>query len=257
MNFTDTHTHLYAEEFDTDRELVMKKAMQNGVKRFYLPNVDSESISRMLDLEAKYPEICFPMIGLHPCSVNESVETELQIVKEWLGKRRFAAIGEIGLDLYWDKSFFKQQQYAFRTQLQWALEENYGVSIHCRNAFEEIYVLLKEFGTLPRIIFHCFSGNVEEAERILALGNIKLGIGGVVTFKNSGLDKVVEAINAEHFVLETDAPYLAPVPFRGKRNEAVYLLEVAKKVADLKGLTMMQLEEITNKNSDYIFKNRG
>jgi TatD DNase family protein len=254
MNFTDTHTHLYAEEFDNDRELVMKKAIQNGVKRFYLPNVDSESIMRMLDLEAAYPEHCFPMMGLHPCSVGENVEHELQIVKEWLEKRTFAAIGEIGLDLHWDKTFFTEQQHAFRMQLQWAIDYNYGVSIHCRNAFNEVYVILKEFKVLPRIIFHCFSGNETEAKQLLELGNIKLGIGGVVTFKNSGLDKVVQAIDAEHLVLETDAPYLAPVPFRGKRNEAVYILEVAKKVAELKNISMTELEKITNVNSDFIFK---
>ncbi len=254
MNFTDTHTHLYAQEFDTDREAVMKKAIQNGVKRFYLPNVDSESIARMLALEAAYPEQCFPMMGLHPCSVNESVESELAIVKEWLDKRQFAAIGEIGLDLYWDKTFFTQQQHAFRTQIEWALQYNYGISIHCRQAFEETYSILKEFKTLPKTIFHCFSGNIEEAERLLALGPIKLGIGGVVTFKNAGLDKVVAAIDTQHLVLETDAPYLAPVPFRGKRNEAVYILEVAKKVAELKQINLQELEEITNANADFIFK---
>ncbi len=254
MNFTDTHTHLYAQEFDTDREAVMKKAIQNGVKRFYLPNVDSESIPRMLALEAAYPEHCFPMMGLHPCSVDANVEAELAIVKEWLDKRRFAAIGEIGLDLYWDKTFFAQQQHAFRTQIEWALQYNYGISIHCRQAFEETYAILKEFKTLPKTIFHCFSGNIEEAERLLALGSIKLGIGGVVTFKNAGLDKVVAAIDTQHLVLETDAPYLAPVPFRGKRNEAVYILEVAKKVAELKQIDLQELEHITNANADFIFK---
>lgn len=253
MNFTDTHTHLYSEEFDTDRTQVIKKAIQNGVTRFYLPNVDSSSIARMLELEATYPEQCFAMMGLHPCSVNEKVEEELVNVKQWLDKRRFTAIGEIGMDLYWDKSFVQQQQYAFRTQIQWALEYNYGLSIHCRQAFKETYEILKEFSTLPRLIFHCFSGTIKEAEELLALGPVKLGIGGVVTFKNAGLDKVVEAIGLEHLVLETDAPYLAPVPFRGKRNEAVYLLEIAKKIADIKQISLQEVEQLTNKNADFIF----
>lgn len=253
MNFTDTHTHLYAEEFDSDRPQVIKKAIQNGVTRFYLPNVDSGSISRMLELEAAYPEQCFAMMGLHPCSVNEKAEEELAIVKQWLDQRRFAAIGEIGMDLYWDKTFLEQQQHAFRTQIQWALDYNYGLSVHCRQAFTETYAILKEFSSLPRLIFHCFSGSVIEAEQLLSLGPVKLGIGGVVTFKNAGLDKVVEAIDLEHLVLETDAPYLAPVPFRGKRNEAVYLLEVAKKIAAIKQISLQEVEQATNKNANFIF----
>lgn len=253
MNLTDTHTHLYAEEFDSDRPQVIKKAIQNGVTRFYLPNVDSSSISRMLELESAYPEQCFAMMGLHPCSVNEKAEEELAIVKQWLDKRRFAAIGEIGMDLYWDKTFLEQQQHAFRTQIQWAIDYNYGLSVHCRQAFAETYAILKEFSSLPPLIFHCFSGSVIEAEQLLSLGPVKLGIGGVVTFKNAGLDKVVEAIDLEHLVLETDAPYLAPVPFRGKRNEAVYLLEVAKKIAAIKQISLQEVEQATNKNANFIF----
>ncbi|MCE3229946.1 MAG: hydrolase, TatD family [Bacteroidetes bacterium] len=251
----DTHTHLYAEEFNADRNSLIQKAISNGVKKFYLPNIDSTSIDVMHNLEKEFPENCFAMMGLHPCSVAANVEEELALVKSWLEKRKYVAIGEIGIDLYWDKTFLKEQQHAFRTQIQWALDYNYPIIIHCRESFNEIYDILTEFKTLPRAIFHCFSGNTEQANKILALGNFKLGIGGVVTFKNSGLDKVVEQIGLEHLVLETDAPYLAPVPFRGKRNEPSYILEVARKVAQLKNVSVDEVGEITSKNSDFIFNN--
>jgi len=249
----DTHTHLYAEEFDADRNSLIQKAINNGVKKFYLPNIDSTSIAAMHELEKQFPDNCFAMMGLHPCSVNATVESELTIVKSWLEKRKYHAIGEIGIDLYWDKTFFKEQQHAFNTQIQWALVYNYPIVIHSRNAFDEIYDILNGFKTLPKAIFHCFSGTINEAEKILSLGNFKLGIGGVVTFKNSGLDKVVENIGLEHLVLETDAPYLAPVPFRGKRNEPGYIMEVARKVAQIKNCSLAEVEEITTANSEFIF----
>lgn len=248
----DTHTHLYAEEFNPDRLALIQKAINNGVKKFYLPNIDSGSIDVMHQLEKDFPENCFAMMGLHPCSVNATVESELEIVRSWLDKRKYCAIGEIGIDLYWDKTFFKEQQHAFRTQINWALEFNYPIVIHCREAFDEIYEILKEYKTLPKAIFHCFSGTAEQASKIIDLGNFKLGIGGVVTFKNSGLDKVVEQIGIEHLVLETDAPYLAPVPFRGKRNEPAFILEVAKKVADIKSLSMGEVGDITSENARFI-----
>jgi TatD DNase family protein len=251
----DTHTHLYAEEFASDRAAVIRKAMANGVQRFYLPNIDSTSVEPMLTLEAQFPENCFPMMGLHPCHVNASVQTELKVVKEWLARRKFIGVGEIGIDLYWDKTFLKEQEMAFATQLQWAMDYNYPVSIHCREAFNEIYNVLSGFDKLPKAVFHCFSGTLEQAEKILALGNFKLGIGGVVTFKNSGLDKVVEQLDTRHFVLETDAPYLAPAPFRGKRNEPAYLAEIAKKVAQLKNLTFEEVSRITSENAESIFNN--
>lgn len=253
MQIVDTHTHLYAEEFNADRGALIEKSMANGIKKFYLPNIDSASIEPMLALEKAYPEHCFAMMGLHPCHVNAGVETELKIVREWLDKRKFAAVGEIGIDLYWDKTFFEEQKMAFRKQIEWALEFNYGISIHCREAFDPIYEILSSYKSLPRSIFHCFSGNLEQANKILALGNFKLGIGGVVTFKNAGLDKVVEQIDLEHIVLETDAPYLAPVPFRGKRNEPAYLLEVAKKVAMLKNCSINEVAEVSSKNAEFIF----
>lgn len=249
----DTHTHLYAEEFNADRTALIQKAIRNGVTKFYLPNIDSSSIEGMHQLEKDFPENCFAMMGLHPCSVNATVEEELAIVKSWLEKREYKAIGEIGIDLYWDKTFLKEQQHAFKTQIQWALDYNYPIVIHCREAFDEIYEVLSSFDKLPKSIFHCFSGNLEQANKIIALGNFKLGIGGVVTFKNAGMDKVVAQIDLEHLVLETDAPYLAPVPFRGKRNEPSYILEVAKKVAEVKNVSIAEVSEITAKNSEFIF----
>ncbi|MES2679755.1 MAG: TatD family hydrolase [Bacteroidota bacterium] len=252
--FTETHTHLYSEEFKPDRRALIEKAISEGVTRFYMPNIDSSSVEGMLEVEAQFPEYCFPMMGLHPCSVNEKVELELATVNEWLAKRKFTAVGEIGLDLYWDKTFFEQQKHAFKTQIGWALDYGYPIVIHCRSAFDEIYEILVQFPRLPKAIFHCFSGDLEQANKIIALGNFKLGIGGVVTFKNAGLDKVVEQVDLEHLVLETDAPYLAPVPYRGKRNEPVYLLEVAKKIAALKKITIEEVGLVTSKNADFIYR---
>lgn len=251
--FTDTHTHLYSEEFNADRKPLIDKAINNGVTKFYLPNIDSLSITGMLQLEEQYPNNCFAMMGLHPCSVGENVNDELAIVKQWLEKRKFVAIGEIGIDLYWDKTFINQQLRAFETQINWALDYHYPIVIHCRDAFNEIFEVLKSFKQLPKAIFHCFSGTTDQAHKILKLGNFKLGIGGVVTFKNGGLDKVVEQIALEHLVLETDAPYLAPVPFRGKRNEPVYLLEVAKKIAELKQVSILKVADTTTNNAEFIF----
>ncbi len=253
MMFVDTHTHLYATEFDHDRNALIQKALANGVSKFYLPNISSGSIAAMMALEAAFPDHCVAMMGLHPCDVKENYLEELAVMETWLAKRKFAAIGEIGIDLYWDKTFIKAQIEAFQIQINWALQYNYSIVIHCRDAFDEIYEVLKSYSKLPKGIFHCFSGNLEQANQILALKNFKLGIGGVLTFKNAGLDKVVEQIDLEHLVLETDAPYLAPVPFRGKRNEPVYLLEIAKKLAELKNCSMAQVAEITTKNADFVF----
>lgn len=254
MEIVDTHIHLYAEDYISDRDSLIQKALRNGIRRFYLPNIDSTSIPAMLELEKDYPAQCFAMMGLHPCSVNEKVNDELATVKKWLDMRPFSGIGEIGIDLYWDKTYFKEQQMAFLQQVQWALDYNYPVVIHVRQALSETIELLKTFKTLPVGIFHCFSGTLKEAEEVLSLGSIKLGIGGVVTFKNSGLDQVVQQIDSKHLVLETDGPYLAPVPFRGKRNEPSYILEVAKKVAELKGLDLEEVALITTNNAEEIFK---
>jgi TatD DNase family protein len=256
MMFTDTHIHLYAEEFDTDRDALIKEAMEQGVKRFYLPNVDSHCISRMLELEQSYPNECFAMMGLHPCSVKENYKAEIAVVEEWLSKREFKAVGEIGIDLYWDKTFLEEQKFCFIRQIDLARKYKLPIVIHCREAFDEIYEILRDEAELPRGIFHCFSGTTEQAEKVLALGDFKLGIGGVVTFKNSGLDKVVESLKLEHLVLETDAPYLAPVPHRGKRNLPVYVVEVAKKIAALKNISVEEVAEVTNRNADFIFEKK-
>ncbi len=249
----DTHTHLYAEEFDGDRNKMIKKAIESGIQKFYLPNIDSSSIKGMFQLEKDFPGVCFPMMGLHPCSVKENVEEELKMVEDWLNRRKFCAIGEIGIDLYWDKTFFEQQKMAFKKQIDWALKFSYPIVIHCREAFDEIFEILSSYKILPNGIFHCFSGTIEQANKVISLKTFKLGIGGVVTFKNSGLDKVVEQINLQHLVLETDSPYLAPNPFRGKRNESSYLILVAEKICAIKNISIEHLAEITTKNAIEIF----
>jgi TatD DNase family protein len=254
MILTDTHTHLYSKEFDADRTALIEKAIGAGVSRFFMPNVDSESIAGMYQVEKQFPDHCFAMMGLHPCSVNADYPKELQVVEHWLSKRKFTAIGEIGIDLYWDKTFFEQQQDAFRRQIQLAKKYNLPYVIHSRNSFQEVMEIVNEFKSENiKAIFHCFSGNVEQAEQVIAAGNFKLGIGGVVTFKNSGLDKVVEAIDLKHLVLETDAPYLAPVPHRGKRNEPDHLILIAKKIAEIKNISVEEVAEVTTQNSKEVF----
>ncbi len=254
MILTDTHTHLYSKEFDADRTALIEKAMAAGVTRFFMPNVASESIPGMFQMEQQFPDNCFAMMGLHPCSVNASYQQELVVMQHWLEKRKFAAIGEIGIDLYWDKTFFEQQQDAFRTQIGWAKKYNLPYVIHSRNAFDETMAIVNEFKEEKiKAIFHCYSGNIEQAEQVLALGTFKLGIGGVVTFKNSGLDKVVEAVDLKHLVLETDAPYLAPMPHRGKRNQPDYLTLIAQKIADIKKISIEEVAEVTTQNSKDVF----
>jgi len=254
MILTDTHTHLYSKEFDPDRTLLIEKAINIGVSRFFLPNIDVASIPLMLEVEQQFPNNCFVMMGIHPCYINDDYEKDLDAAEQWLSKRKFVAIGEIGIDLYWDKTFFKQQQFAFRKQIEWAKKYQLPYVIHSRNSFDEVMEIVSEFkGDTIKAIFHCFSGNVQQAEQVIAAGDFKLGIGGVVTFKNSGLDKVVEAIDLKHLVLETDAPYLAPTPHRGKRNEPDYLLLIAKKIAEIKNISVEEVAEITTQNSKYVF----
>jgi len=254
--YIDTHTHLYSEEFNMDRGSMIESAIAQSVTKFYLPNVDSSTISGMLKLEEDFPNNCFAMMGLHPCSVKENYVEELAIIKGWLDKRRFFAIGEIGMDLYWDRLFIKEQEIAFKQQIDWALEFNYPIVIHCRKAFDEIFAILSSYKTLPKGIFHCFSGDLRQAQKIVALGNFKLGIGGVVTFKNSGLAKVLEHVNLSDLVLETDAPYLAPMPHRGKRNESAYITLIAEKVAEIKHVTIQEVADITSQNALQIFENK-
>jgi TatD DNase family protein len=253
MTITDTHTHLYSEEFDIDRNEMIQRAINNGVTRFFIPAIDSNYIQKMYALESDYPENVFLMMGLHPTYVKDNYLDELQIVEQELANRKFYAIGEIGIDLYWDKTHLKEQQIAFRRQIQWAKKYKLPIVIHCREAFDEIFEILEEeksedlFG-----IFHCFSGTYEQALQAISY-NMKLGIGGVVTFKNGKIDQFINQIDLKHLVLETDSPYLAPIPFRGKRNESSYILNVVDKLASLYGLSSEQIALKTTENSKAIF----
>lgn len=257
MRWIDTHAHLYAEQFDEDRAAMMERAREVGVQQFFLPNIDHSSIPRMLAMEEAYPGQCFAMMGLHPCSVKEDYEQELATVRQWLDQRPFVAVGEIGIDLYWDKTFFEQQKEAFLRQVHWAKELDVPIVIHSRAATDIIIELL---AALPegsaRGIFHCFGGSPEQARRIINLG-FYLGIGGVVTFKKSGLDKTLAEIELEHLVLETDAPYLAPTPYRGKRNESAYLYKVSEKVAEIKKVSIAEVARITSNNAEAVFSLSG
>jgi TatD DNase family protein len=251
--FVDTHTHLYSEEFTADIDEVLKKAIDAGVEKFFLPNIDSSSINVMHKLCEKHPLHCFPMMGLHPCSVKENYKEELAVAYKYLQAKKYAAVGEIGIDLYWDKTFYKQQVEAFEQQINWALEFNLPIVIHCRNSFDEIYEVLCNFKKLPKGIFHCFSGNAEQAKKIIDKTNFKLGIGGVITFKNSGLDKAIENVDLKHLVLETDSPYLAPVPYRGRRNESSYIPLIAAKIAEVKKCSLLDVATITTANAKEVF----
>ena len=231
----------------------MQRCLDNGISRLFLPNVDTGSIAQVMDMVNAYPQNCFPMLGLHPCDVKENYRQELDTIYAALQQTKVYAVGEIGIDLYWDKTFIAEQQEAFRLQIGWAKAAKLPINIHCRNAFDEVYeILLQEQNEDLRGIFHCFSGTLEQAQQIIALG-FKLGIGGVVTYKNAGLDKVVEQIALEHIVLETDSPYLTPVPYRGKPNESSYLIYVAQKVADLHQISLEEVARITTDNSKVIF----
>ena len=253
MKLIDTHCHLYLRECMDDIEEIMRRAEEAGVKKFFLPAIDSNETDNLLSLEKKFPDICMAMMGLHPCSVKAGFKEELDLVADWLGRRKFSAIGEIGLDLYWDKTFINEQIEAFRTQIQWSLAYDLPIVIHTRNAMSETISVVKEYVSRGvRGIFHCFSGTYEEAKEIIGAG-FYLGIGGVLTYKNSGLAEVVERIGLESLVLETDAPYLAPVPFRGKRNESSYLKYIAEKLATIKKLPVEEVAAITTANAEKIF----
>ncbi|HEX5025749.1 MAG TPA: TatD family hydrolase [Agriterribacter sp.] len=257
MMVIDTHCHLYVKEFENDIEQVITHAQQQGVQQFYLPNIDSDSIEPMLQLEANYPGVCIAMMGLHPCSVKSDYKQQLQIAEGWLQKRKFAAVGEIGLDFYWDKSFEQQQFEAFRKQIELALQNQLPIVIHSREAMQQCIDVVSEYkGSGLTGIFHCFGGTVEEAERIIKLG-FYLGIGGVLTYKKSGLTEVLKDISLEHLVLETDSPYLAPVPRRGKRNESAYLTYIIAALADIKNSTPGEVARITSANATFVFQNHG
>lgn len=250
----DTHTHLYSDQFDNDRAEAIQRALDKGVEQFFLPAIDSETHDKMIDLEAQYPGQVFSMMGLHPCSVQpESWEKELQIVETWLDKRSFCAIGEIGIDLYWDKSTLDIQLNAFEQQIDWAIERDLPIVIHSRESFDETFAVLeKKKHPKLRGIFHCFSGNLEQAQHAIDL-NFVLGIGGVVTFKNGKIDQFLNTIPLDKIVLETDSPYLAPVPFRGKRNESAYLDLVAGKLVDIYQKDFAEIDKITTENALKVF----
>ncbi len=254
MIITDTHTHLYSDAFDEDRPAMMLRAKEQQVSRFFIPAIDSSYTKAMLQLEKDYPEEVFLMIGLHPTSVKENYKEELKHVEELLAQRPFIAIGEIGIDLYWDKSTLAIQQDAFRYQIQLAKKYKLPIAIHCRDAFDEIFeVLESEISDDLFGIFHCFTGTLEQARQAISY-NMKLGIGGVVTFKNGKIDKFLNQIDLKHIVLETDSPYLAPTPYRGKRNESSYIIKVLEKLSEIYELSIVEIAEITTANSKDIFK---
>ena len=253
MIITDTHTHLYSESFDEDRDQMIQRAIAAKVERFFIPAIDSTYVDRMYDLEKTFPDHVHLMMGLHPTHVQENYKSELQFIENQFQQRDFIAVGEIGIDLYWDKSTLEIQQEAFRYQIKLAKKYKLPIVIHCREAFDEVFDILEEekgndlFG-----IFHCFTGTFEHAKKAISY-NLKLGIGGVVTFKNGKIDKFLAEIPLKHIVLETDAPYLAPTPFRGKRNESSYIINVAEKLAQIYNISLDEIAEITTQNSKDIF----
>jgi TatD DNase family protein len=250
---TDTHTHLYSSQFKEDQSAMIQRAKDAGVSRFFIPAIDSSYTESMMKLEKNFPKDVFLMMGLHPTSVKENYLEELAHVKEWIDKKKFFAIGEIGIDLYWDSSFLIQQQEAFRTQIKWAKEKKLPIVIHCRDAFDEIFEILEqEKGDSLRGIFHCFTGTKEQAEKAINY-NMKLGIGGVATFKNGKIDKFLNEINLKHIVLETDAPYLAPTPFRGKRNESAYITNIIDKLVEIYKVPFEEIVATTTQNSKAVF----
>jgi len=254
MYLVDTHCHIYLEEFDVDREEMMRRTESAMVNRHFMPAINSSTHDKMMALEESYPGKCVSMIGLHPCYVKEDYQKELRIVEDWLQKRRFSAIGECGLDLYWDKTFFNQQKEALVQQISWAKSYDLSIVLHTRNATREtIDLIQKHHFEGMRGIFHCFGGSIDEANEITELG-FHLGIGGVVTYKNAGLDVVVKELPLQHIVLETDAPYLAPTPNRGKRNEPSMLMLVAEKIAFLKNCTIEEVAQTTTENASKVFR---
>ncbi len=256
MFLTDTHTHLYLDEFDTDRRECLQRAFENGVQRILLPNIDSSTLERLRETVAGSPENCFPMMGLYPSSVKKNMEKELALVEKELATGKYYGVGEIGIDLYRDKTFEEEQKEAFRRQLQLAKKYGLAVSVHTRNAFHEVLSIVKqEQDDALKGVFHCFTGTEAEARQLLETG-FKLGIGGIVTFKNSGLDRVVARLPLETLVLETDAPYLTPVPHRGRRNESAYLVYIAQKIAEVKGLPVEKVAETTSETAHQLFFNK-
>ena len=250
----DTHTHLFSKQFNGDRKEMIERALAAGIDKMLLPNIDKSSLPFMLECCNEFPS-CLPMIGVHPCSIGETYREELDTVLEELQKGGYIAVGEIGLDYYWDITFKVEQKIAFRTQIEWAKKYKLPIAIHTRNSFEDAYEIVQEMKDENLSgVFHCFSGTLNDAEKILLLGDFYLGIGGVLTFKNGGIDSVVKELPLDCMILETDSPYLAPVPHRGKRNESAYIKIVAEKLAELKGISLVEVAEITTQNAKNLFK---
>lgn len=251
----DTHTHLYAEQFDTDRDGVIAAAMQQGVCQFILPNIDRASFGSMMQLCSRYPSVCFPTLGLHPTSVGATVQDELAFVEEQISLHDFKAVGEIGIDCYWSLEYLEEQRHAFEMQVGLAAKRQLPIIIHARESFQEIFALLDRLHTGNcKGVFHSFTGTVDDYNKIRQYGTFKIGIGGVLTFKKSPLPEVVKHIPLTDIVLETDSPYLAPHPFRGKRNESAYLPLIAQKIAEIKGITLEEVDAVTTSNAKELFK---
>ena len=256
MKFIDTHTHLFASEFKDDIDIVVKNAINSGVSKMLLPNIDSSTTNSMIQLCNKYPKHCFPMVGLHPCSVKkDNIEKEILHVEEMLNKNKFIAVGEIGLDLYWDKSTLSYQKVAFESQIKLAKKYQLPIVIHVRDSFSEAIEIVEKLNNENLSgVFHCFTGNIQEAERIINLENFYLGIGGVVTFKNGGINKIINQISLDNIILETDSPYLTPTPFRGKRNESKYLVNIAQKMSEIYEIDINEIANKTSSNAINLFK---
>jgi len=251
--FVDSHSHIYSADFSLDRDEVITRALEAGVERIVLPNIDSSSIKPLLDLTNTVPGLFFPLVGLHPTSVKEDFRKELQILEYWLGKKKFYGIGEIGIDLFWDKSFLEEQIEAFNTQISWAKARNFPVVIHVRDSFDEVMEQIRKAYTPElRGVFHSFTGTLEQAEQIIELG-FKIGINGIITFKNSDLGDTIQKIDPVHLLIETDSPWLAPVPYRGKRNECSYIVCVAEKIAQIHETTIENIASITSRNAKELF----
>lgn len=255
MNFIDTHTHLFASEFDNDIDIVIKNALDNGISKMLLPNIDSTTTTKMLQLCDRHPNNCYPMIGLHPCSVKkDNLEKEISHVEQMLSQNKFIAVGEIGLDLYWDKSTLDLQKIAFESQIELAKKYKLPIAIHVRDSFDEAIEIVERLNDDNLSgVFHCFTGNLEEAQRIINLKKFYLGIGGVVTFKNGGINKIINQVSLDRIILETDSPYLSPTPFRGTRNESRYLLNIAHKMAELYNIDIEDIAKKTTKNAIDLF----
>ena len=253
MKLIDTHSHIYLEDFDDDRQQMIERAEIEGIEKILMPAIDSITHEKMLQISEQFSQLCKPMMGLHPCSVKENYLDELRVIKDYFGKKDFVAIGEIGLDFYWDVSYKAQQYDAFHQQIDWAFQYDLPIVIHSRNSIDECIAVVAEHqkGNLKGV-FHCFSGSIDQAKKIIDL-NFYLGIGGVLTFKNSGLDKVMEHLTLDNILLETDAPYLAPVPFRGKRNECSYLRYIVQKLGEIKKVDAEEIAEITTANAEKLF----